>query len=209
VFEQALARMAALGAVLLDPLDIPNQAQYRETEFTVLMHEFKVGLADYLARYQPDAPVRNLGELIEWNRVHASRVMPHFGQELFEMAEATAGLQAPAYLEALAQNERYARREGLDALFAQHQLDAVVAPSGSTAWLTDPLLGDHFLPGGITSPFAVAGYPHLTVPMGLADGLPVGLSLGGLAWQDTRLLSLGHAFEQAQGLTPRPRLGRH
>jgi amidase len=206
LFERALGLMQAQGAVLIDKLDIPNQAQYAESELTVLMHELKAGLASYLASHQPDAPVRSLAELITWNQAHAATVMPWFGQELFEMAQATEGLQAPAYLEALARNRRYARSEGLDALFAEHRLDAVVAPSGSTAWLTDPVLGDHFLSGGITSPFAVAGYPHLTVPMGLADSLPVGLSLGGLAWQEAKLLALGHAFEQARGPGPTPRL---
>ena len=97
-------------------------------------------------------------------------------------------------------------REGLDPLFARHRLHALVAPTGSTAWLTDPVLGDHFVGGGFGTPLAVAGYPHLTVPMGLASGLPVGLSFGGPAFSDARLLALGHAYERERGPLPLPAL---
>ncbi len=197
LFEQALEVLRQQGAVLVDKLEIPNQAKYAETELSVLMHELKAGLRDYLAEFQPDAPVRNLGELIAWNRQHAGTVMPFFDQELFEQAEATEGLETAAYREALATNRRYSRAEGLDALFAEHQLDAVVAPTGNVAWLTDPVLGDHFTAGGFTTPFAVAGYPHITVPMGMAARLPAALSFGGLAWQDAKVLGLAHAYEQA------------
>jgi amidase len=197
LFEQALGVLRARGAVLVDELQIPSQARYQDSELVVLLHELKDGLPHYLAEFQPDAPVRDLAQLIAWNRAHAREVMPHFDQELFEQAEATQGLQSKAYLDALALNQRYARAEGLDALFAEHRLDAVVAPSGNLAWLTDTVLGDHVTDGGFTSPFAVAGYPHLTVPMGLAAGLPVGLSFGGLAWQEAALLGLAYDYEQA------------
>ncbi len=197
LFEQALDVLREQGAVLVDKLEIPHQAKYAETELTVLMHELKAGLKDYLADFQPDAPVKTLGELIAWNRQHAGTVMPFFDQELFEQAEATDGLQSTVYQEALATNRRYSRAEGLDALFAEHQLDAIVAPTGNVAWLTDPVLGDHFTAGGFTTPFAVAGYPHITVPMGMAARLPAALSFGGLAWQDAKLLGLAHAYEQA------------
>ncbi|MCZ8074695.1 MAG: amidase [Paucibacter sp.] len=198
LFEEALAVLKAQGAVLVDQdLKIPHQEKYGESEMTVLMHELKAGLAEYLAAYQPDAPAKDLAGLIEWNKAHAKTVMPFFDQELFDMAQATQGLDAEVYRQAVETNQRYARKEGLDALFAEHQLDAVVAPSGNLAWLTDPLLGDHFTGGGFTSPFAVAGYPHLTVPMGLVSELPAGISFGGLAWQEAKILAYGYAYEQA------------
>jgi amidase len=205
LFDAALALLKAQGAVLVDPVAIPNQDKYGETEFTALLCELKDLLPKYLREFQPDAPVRDLAGLIAWNRQQAARVMPHFGQELFEQAEATAGMAGQAYRDALATNQRFSRAEGLDALFAEHRLDAVVAPSGNLGWPIDRLLGDHYTPGGFTSPFAVAGYPHLTVPMGQVGGLPVGLSFGGLAWQDLRLLGLGYAYEQASRLRPVPR----
>jgi len=113
------------------------------------------------------------------------------------MANATEGLQAPAYAEALAQCRKLSRAEGIDALFAEHKLDAVVGPTGNVAWCIDHLLGDHFSGGGFGSMFAIAGYPHLTVPMGQVGGLPVGISFAGAAWQDARVLALGYAYEQA------------
>jgi amidase len=205
LFEAALAALQAQGATLVDPVVIPNQHQYGDTELTALLCELKDLLPRYLREFQPDAPVQDLASLIAWNRQHAARVMPHFGQELLEQAQATEGMAGAAYQAALATNRRYARAEGLDALFARHRLDAVVAPSGNLGWPIDPLLGDHYTPGGFTSPFAVAGYPHLTVPMGQVAGMPVGLSFGALAWQDLRLLGLGYAYEQATRLRPVPR----
>ena len=163
----------------------------------MLLHELKDGLAAYLREFQPDAPFADLAGLIAWNRAHAAEAMPFFDQELFEQAVASGDLTSPPYVDALAINHRAARAEGLDALFAQQQLDAIVAPSGNLAWRIDHLLGDHDTTGGFTSPFAVAGYPHVTVPMGVVSELPVGLSFGALAWQDTKLLGLAHAYELA------------
>ena len=197
LFEEALAVLRAQGAVLVDPVEIPNRDKLRSPEFAVLLHELKPGLADYLKAYQPDAPVKTLADIIAWNKANAPRAMPHFAHELFDMSEATAGLDAAVYTEALATCRRFSRAEGLDALFAQHQLDAVVGPTGAVAWPIDQLLGDRSGGGGFGSVFAVAGYPHLTVPMGVVAGLPTGLSFGGLAWQDARVLALGHAYEQA------------
>lgn len=197
LFERALQVLKAQGAELVDIAEIPGQARYADTELTVLLHELKEGLARYLQEFQPDAPVHSLNELIAWNRAHAQDVMPFFDQELFENADASKGLQSSEYLEALATNQRFARAEGLDKLFAEHRLDAVVAPTGNVAWLTDPVLGDHFTAGGFTTPFAVAGYPHITVPMGLAARLPAGISFGGLAWQESKLLAMAHAYELA------------
>jgi len=207
LFEQALDVLHAQGAVLVDKLDIPEQARYADTENTALMFELKDGLPRYLAEFQPDAPIKDLRGLIAWNAAHAPEVMPHFGQELFETAEASKGLDSEEYKKALETNRRYSRTEGLDALFAAQQLDAVVAPTGNLPWLNDYLLGDHITAGGFMSPFAVAGYPHLTVPMGLVSGLPAGLSFGALAWQEAKLLGYGYAYEQASPRRVPPRLG--
>ncbi|RTL43986.1 MAG: amidase [Burkholderiales bacterium] len=205
LFEAALDVLRTQGAVLIDPLEIPNRDKARSTEFTVLIHELKAGLAAYLSGYQSDAPVKTLADVIAWNQANAARVMPFFAQETLEAAEATTGLDAPAYVEAVDNCRRYAREEGIDALFKTHQLDAVVGPTGSIAWPIDHLLGDRFTGGGMGSFFAIAGYPHLTVPMGFVGGLPTGLSFAGLAWQDARILGLGHAYEQASRRRQAPR----
>jgi amidase len=205
LFEAALAVLTAQGAVLVENLQIPHRDQYGSTESTVLLHEFKDGVAKYLAAFQPDAPVKNLQDLIAWNSAHAAQTMPFFDQELFLAAQATTGLDSPDYTEALATNHRYARTEGLDALFADKQLDAVVTATGNPAWRIDHILGDFSQRAGFTGPFAVAGYPHITVPMGLAADLPVGLSFGALAWHDAKLLGIAHAYEQASRMRRPPR----
>jgi amidase len=205
LFESALDVLRAQGAVLVDKLEIPNRDKARSTEFTVLIHELKTGLAAYLSGYHSHAPVQSLADVIAWNQANAVRAMPIFGQETLEAAEATTGLDDPAYVQALENCRRYAREEGIDALFKAHELDAVVGPTGSLAWPIDHLLGDRFTGGGFGSSFAIAGYPHLTVPMGFVGGLPTGLSFGGLAWQDAKILALGYAFEQASRQRRAPR----
>jgi len=205
LFEQALNTLREQGAVLLDPLVIPNYWEAREHEFQVLIHELKDGLAKYLAAYQNNAPVQTLADVIAWNKAHADQAMPIFGQETLETAEATQGLNAVAYVEALANCRRLSRTEGIDALFAEHGLDAIVGPTGNLAWPIDHFLGDRFTGGGFGSMFAMAGYPHLTVPMGAVGGLPVGLSFGAQAWQDTRVLAMGYAYEQASRHLQAPR----
>ena len=203
-FEEALAVLREQGAELVDPVAVPPRDKHRDAELTVLLCELKDGLAAYLRDYQADAAVKSLGDVIAWNRAHAAAAMPHFAQELFDRAEATQGLDTPGYREALATCRRVARDEGLDPLFAEQRLDALVGPTGSVAWPIDHLLGDHFGGGGFGSILAVAGYPHLTVPMGTVAGLPVGLSFGTLAWQEAKLLALGYAYEQASRRRPVP-----
>jgi amidase len=208
LFEEALAVLRAQGAVLVDNVQMPARDKIREAEFTVLLCELKDGLAKYLRDFQPDAQVKTLADVIAWNKANAAAAMPHFAQETFERAEATQGLESPNYGEALANCQRYARVEGIDAVFAEHQLDAVVGPTGAVAWPIDHLLGDHAGGGGFGSPFAVAGYPHLTVPMGFVSDLPTGLSIAGLAWQDAKVLGLGFAYEQASLKRGAPRFLR-
>lgn len=208
LFEEALAVLRAQGAVLVDKLEIPNREKLRAPEFTVLLHELKDGLAAYLRDYQPDAPLKTLADIQAWNWANAPKAMPIFAQELFDLSQATEGLAAPVYIEALATCRKFAREEGLDALFKQHQLDAVVGPTGSVAWPIDHLLGDRSGGGGFGSVFAVAGYPHLTLPMGLVDHLPTGLSFGGLAWQESKLLAYAYDYEQASQRRRAPRFLR-
>lgn len=207
VVESQLQVLRAQGAELVDVGEVPNTDRYAETELTVLLYELKHGLQQYLAAYAPNAPVRNLADILAFNRREAAREMPYFGQEHFEAAQAMGGLDTPAYREALATNHRYARAEGIDAVLREHRLDALVAPTGGPAWLIDPINGD--APGAsFTSPAAVAGYPHITVPCGFVAGLPVGLSFVGTAWSDAALLGMAYAYEQASLQRQPPRYAK-
>lgn len=200
VFDAALAKLQAAGAVLVEIAKPPHDrdGEMGRFENTVLMTELKADMATYLASTDAaKVPSRTLADLIAFNTTHAALEMPLFGQETFEEAEKTKGLTDPAYLKAVADAHRLAGPEGIDKLLADNKVAVLVAPTLGPAWLIDPVLGDHFAGGGAGSPAAVAGYPHLTVPMGLVAGLPVGLSFIGTAWSDRALLDYGFAFEQA------------
>ena len=196
VLATALAAMRQAGAVLVDPTDLPASGPYEAAELEVLLYEFKADLDAYLAQAGPGAAVRSLAELIAFNEEHREREMPHFGQELFERAQAKGPLTDSAYRDALTRCRRLARAEGIDAALRRHRLDALVAPSNGPAWLTDPVNGDHFV-GGSSTPAAVAGYPAVTVPAGFVSGLPVGVTFFGAAWSEGTLLRCAYAFEQA------------
>jgi amidase len=195
VIETALQELAAQGAVLIDT-EVPNVNKYRGSETEVLLYEFKADLAAYLKEYAPGAPVANMADLIAFNQENHRSELQYFGQEYLERAQAKGGLDTPAYQEALANNHRYARDEGIDQVMKQFQLDALVAPTGGPAWLTDFINGDHF-GGGFSSPAAVAGYPHITVPAGHVHGLPVGLSFVGAAYSEAALIRMAYSYEQA------------
>ncbi len=201
--DATLKALADRGAVLVDPLDLPT-ADYEKAELEVLLTEFKADLAAYLGARCPRHTVRDMETLIAFNETHRDREMPWFGQELLLQAQAKGGLDDPAYLKAL-ETCRTLSRRGIDALMDQHRLDALIAPSGTPAWTIDLVNGDSAGMGCYT-PAAVAGYPHLTVPAGLAAGLPVGLSFFGRAWSEGVLLKLGYAFEQATRARRRPKL---
>ena len=194
------------GAVVVDPANVEGAKRLREPELQVLIYEFKNGLNSYLASLGANAPIRTLGQLIDFNRAHADKVMPHFGQELFELAAAVGPLTDLAYREALETCRRLARTEGIDATLERHRLDAIVAPTGGPAWLIDPVHGDYGI-SGCSSPAAVAGYPHITVPAGFVDGLPIGLSFFGGPWEEAKLLRYAYAFEQAAAARRPPNLG--
>jgi amidase len=202
--EEALGALKREGAVLVDPANIPHTGEYDETETAVLLYELKTDLNAYLASLGPSAPVKTLAEVIAFNEAHAAEEMPYFGQELFLKAQAKGPLTVKAYLDALATNRRLSRAEGIDAVMAEHRLDAIVAPTGGPAWLTDCLTGDHF-GGGSSTPAAVAGYPSITVPAGFVSGLPVGLSFMGRAWSEPVLIRLAYVFEQATRVRQPPR----
>jgi amidase len=202
IMESCLDVMKQLGAELVDPVEL--EEKFGETELEVLNYEFKADLNAYLAGLGPDARVHSLKEIIEFNEQNADRVMPYFGQERMIQAEAKGPLTDDAYLKALETNYRLTREEGIDALLKQHNLDAIVVPSGGPAWLTDLVTGDHYDGGGVSAP-AVAGYPHITVPAGQIYGLPVGISFFGSAYQEPTLLRLAYAFEQARAARKPPR----
>jgi amidase len=193
--EQALAVLRAQGAILVD-VKVPNTDKYGASETDVLLYEFQPGLADYLKTYAPNAPIRNMEELIFFNSKHAAQEMPFFGQEHLVASAKKGGLDTPAYQKAQRENRRFAREEGIDQVMKEYRLDALVAPTGGPAWLTDYINGDHY-GGSFSSPAAVAGYPHVTVPAGFVKGLPVGFSFVGTAWSDAEMLGLAYAYEQA------------
>jgi amidase len=195
LMDAALAVCKAQGATLVE-CELPNADKYGETELDVLLTEFKADLADYLAEFAPTAAVKNLADVIAFNQSHREQVMPYFGQELFIQAQAKSGLDGKGYLDALAHGHRYSRQEGIDKVLRESKVDALIAPTCGPAWLTDQINGDNS-GNSFTSPAAVAGYPHITVPMGFVSGLPVGLSIVSSAYLESKLFSYGFCFEQA------------
>src|SRR5256714_9268103 len=184
------------GATIVDPADIPTQGKFDESEFEVLLYEFKAGLNSYLALLDPRAPVKSLTEIIDFNDQFRDREMPYFGQDIMAKAQAKGPLTEKKYRDALAKNHRMSRKEGIDAVLDKNKLDAIIEPTGGPAWPTDLVNGAHF-PGGYSSASAVAGYPHVTVPAAYVFGMPVGISFFGRAWSEATLIKLAYAFEQA------------
>jgi amidase len=203
ILEEAIAAMRDAGAVIVDPADLPSAGQYGDSEFEVLLYEFKTDLDRYLAE-RGDPRMKSLEDLIAFNEENREREMPYFGQEIFLMAQKKGPLSDEAYREALEKNQRLSRAEGIDQVMDEHELDALVAPTGAPAWPTDLVNGDHFL-GGSSQPAAVAGYPAITVPAGYAFGLPVGISFFGRAWSEPVLIRIAYAFERATQVRRPPR----
>jgi len=195
LMEQSLAVMKRQGATMVDPADIETFGKFDESELLVLMYELKADLNAYLARLGPGTPVRTLQDIIDFNDRNRQKEMPYFGQDLFLKAQAKGPLTDKAYVDALAKNHQLARTEGIDALMDKHQLDAIVAPTGGPAWLTDLVNGDHGA-GGSSNAAAVAGYPNVNVTAGYLSGLPVGISFFGRAWSEPTLIRLAYSFEQ-------------
>ena len=198
IFERSLDVMKAAGAELVDPADVANFDKFSNSEIEVLLYEFKADLDAYLAGVEPQVRVHSIKEVVQFNADNHERVMPYFGQERMEAASKKGPLTQKKYQNALSRNLRLTRQEGLDATLQMHNLDAIVVPSGGPAWTIDLVNGDALnWDMESTSPPAVAGYPHITVPAGSIFGLPVGLSFIGGAWQEPKLLRLAYAYEQA------------
>jgi len=181
VINAAIADMKAHGAVIVDPADIPTASKMDACEMEVLLYEFKADLNTYLAARGPSSSARSLQDIIAFNEREKAREMPYFGQELFLRAQKKGPLTSPAYLTAKATCRSLAREQGIDLVLRKYRLDAIVAPTGSPAWTTDLVNGDHFT-GASSTPAAVAGYPSISVTAGQAFGLPVGISFIGTAW---------------------------
>src|SRR6266568_3108477 len=194
--EAAIGVLKAQGAVIVDPADIPHAGEYDDSELVVLLYELKADLATHLATWAPNGRVKSLADVIAFNEANKTQEMPYFGQELFLQAQEKGPLTDQAYRDALAKDQRLSRTEGLDLVFAQQNLDAIVAPTGSPPWPTDLINGDHFL-GASSTPAAVAGYPSIAVPVGYTFGLPVGMSFIGKANSEATLLRLAYSYEQA------------
>jgi amidase len=196
-FEEALAVLKAQGASLVEIDKFDGMDEMGENEFKVLLAELKADLNTYLATTPPAVRTRTLAEVIAFNEANSAREMGLFGQETFKQAEATKGLDDPDYRKAREVSLRMAGAEGIDRLLREHDIVALVGPTMPPAWPIDAVNGDQISGGGAGSLAAIAGYPHLTVPMGLVKGLPVGLSFIGPKWSDAMILSLGYAYEQA------------
>ena len=205
VFEQALAVLKTQGAILVDIKEFKDREKLGDAETLVLNTELKVDLNTYLANTPPAVKSRTLADVIAFNAEHADRELALFGQDTFVKAEATKGLDDPDYKAARATSLRMAGQDGIDAMIAKDHLDALVCPTAGPAWKIDAANGDLFAGAGAGGLAAVAGYPHLTVPMGAVMGLPVGISFLGPAWSEARLLGLGYAYEQASKVKMAPR----
>lgn len=206
IFEHCIQVLKHLGAVVIDPADVPNFDKFGKTEVEVLHYEFKADLNKYLKTVNGSVPVHSMEDVIKFNEENSHKVMPYFGQEHMITAQETKSLRDKKYRDALAKNLRLTRKEGIDAAIRKHKLDAIIVPSGGPAWLIDLVDGDsNNWDMESTSPAAVAGYPHITVPAGYIFGLPVGLSFFAQAWQEATLIKFAYAFEQATQFRRQPR----
>lgn len=202
IFEEAIATLGAQGAVIVDPVEIDTDG-LGDGALAVLLYEFRDGLNRYLAA--TDAGVKNLADIIEFNRQNAASVMPHFQQELLLQAESKGPLSEDEYLHAL-ELIRASYRGGIDEAIRQLELDALVAPSNGPAWTTDHVNGDNFAVGS-SSFAAISGYANVTVPAGFIAGLPIGVSFIGTAFSERVLIEIAYGFEQASKVRHAPALG--
>jgi amidase len=205
LFERAIADLKRAGAELVD-LDYEADDDMSEQEFLVFQYELREGLASYLASSPADIPVRTLEDVVAFNEAHAAEELKWFGQELFYMAKGATDREL--YQRARANSLRMAGAEGIDRLLAENRVTFLIAPTAGPAWTTDLVNGDHYDASiGAGSLAAIAGYPHLSVPMGAVKGLPVGLSIIGAKWQDAAVLRAGAVYERVRSeAVPEPRL---
>ncbi len=203
LMNDVIDQMKRAGAEVTDPADIPTLGKFDETELLVLLYELKADLATYLARLGDTAPVKSLKDVIQFNEQHKDKEMFFFGQDLFLKAEEKGPLTTKEYVDALANNHKLTRAEGIDFIMDKFKLDALIAPTGGPAWLTDLIDGDHSS-GGSSNAAAVAGYPNINVTAGFLYGLPVGISFFGRAWSEPTLLKIAYAFEQLTQARQKP-----
>lgn len=196
LMADAIDVMKKQGAVIVDPADIETFGKFDDSETLVLNYELKADIEKYLARLGPASPMKNLKDLIEFNIQNSAKEMPYFGQDIFLKSQELGPLTTREYIDALEKNHRLARLEGIDAVMDKNKLDALIAPTGGPAWVTDLIAGDHF-GGGSSNAAAVAGYPNINVTAGYLFGLPVGISFFGRAWSEPALLKISYGFEQA------------
>ena len=207
-FDAALQVLRAQGAILVEIKEFKSRGDMGQNEFTVLLTELKTDLNAYLATTPPAVRTRTLADVIAFNAAHADSELALFGQETFEQAQKTKGLDDPDYKKARATSLRLAGAEGIDRMLKDHGVTALVGPTMPPSWPIDAVNGDQISGGGGGSLAAVAGYPHLTVPMGQVKGLPVGLSFIGPKWSDQTILSFGYAYELASRKRVEPRFLR-
>src|SRR5258705_3994450 len=203
LMNKLIDEMKHAGAEITDPADIPTIGKFDDSELLVLLYELKADLAAYFARLGDTAPVKSLKDVIEFNEKHKNKEMPYFGQDLFLKSEEKGPLTSKEYLDALATNRKLTRADGIDFVMDKFKLDALVAPTGGPAWLTDLINGDHSS-GGSSNTAAVAGYPNINVTVGFLYGLPVGISFFGRAWSEPALLKIANAFEQLTKARQKP-----
>jgi amidase len=204
IMAEAIALMTKQEATIIDPADIETFGKFDESESLVLDYELKADIEKYLARLGPSCPMKNLKDLIDFNNQNAAKEMPYFGQDVFMRAQARGPLTTREYINALEKNHRLTRIEGIDAVMDKFKLDALIAPTGGPAWITDLVAGDHF-GGGSSNAAAVAGYPNINVIAGYMFGLPVGISFFGRAWSEPTLLKIAYGFEHATQTRKAPR----
>jgi amidase len=204
IMAEAIDVMKRQGATIVEPADIETFGKFDESESLVLDYELKADIEKYLARLGPSSPMKNLKDLIDFNNQNAAKEMPYFGQDVFVRAQTRGPLTTREYIDALEKNHRMTRIEGIDAVMDKFKLDALIAPTGGPAWITDLVTGDHF-GGGSSNAAAVAGYPNINITAGYMFGLPVGISFFGRAWSEPTLLKIAYGFEHATQVRKAPK----
>ena len=202
IFDASIAVLEAAGAEVIDPINIDTEGM-GDSSYEVLLFEFKTDLGAYLEK--SGAPIRSLADVISFNDANAETTMPFFAQDILQLSETKGPLSDEAYLAALRTSKQIAI-DGLDGAISEHQLDALIAPTNSPAWMTDHVNGDNFSGISSSSYGAVSGYPTITVPAGYISGLPIGISFIGAAYSDKALIEIAYTFEQAADIRHPPEL---
>ena len=195
IMEQSFAAMKEAGAILIDSVELGEMHYLGNSEYELLLYEFKDGLNAYLAGLGADFPYKTIEDLIQFNKENNDKEMPYFQQEIFELANAKGDLSDEAYQEALAKCLQISRADGIDKAIAEYNLDAIVAPTGDPAWKIDRINGDNYRISSSSMP-AMSGYPNITVPAGNVQGLPIGISFFAGAYKEAELISIAYSFEQ-------------